>query len=85
MALISVEKPVTKVNINIPVSEKLSVAFKSELSIFNNSNNGVKLNFDKFATKMISELKKINNQSDVVKNDEIKPLETLNSQEQSLN
>ena len=52
-----------KVNVNIPVSEKLSNAFKSELAIFNNSSNGVKLNFDKFAIKMINELRKINNQS----------------------
>ena len=77
MALISVEKPVTKVNVNIPVSEKLSNAFKSELAIFNNSSNGVKLNFDKFAIKMINELKKINNENGTTKDDEVKCLETL--------
>ena len=86
MALISVEKPITKVNINIPVSENLSNAFKSELAVFNNSSsNGVKLNFDKFVTKMINELKKINNQNGETNSDEIKPVEATVKYEQSIN
>jgi hypothetical protein len=85
MALISVEKPITKVNVNIPVSEKLSNAFKNELAIFNSSSNGVKLNFDKFAIKMINELKKINNQNGITKDGEVKYLETLDKPKQSIN
>jgi hypothetical protein len=77
MALIIIEKPATKVNISIPVSEKLSNDFKSELAVFNNANNGVKLNFDKFANKMIGELKKINNQNKIIKDADIKSLEIL--------
>lgn len=64
MGLITVEKPDTKATIKFQVSANLATEFENQLAIFNKANEGGKLNFDNFASKLISELKKINSKSE---------------------
>jgi hypothetical protein len=60
MSLIVVEKPASKVVMKLAISKSLAEQFEQELEIFTNNSKHEKLNFDKFAIKLISELRKIN-------------------------
>ncbi len=63
VSLITIEQPQLLGIIKLPVSKSLVDDFERELSIFNKNNKANKLNFNKFAHKLIAELQKINNKT----------------------
>ena len=61
MAFIQLDKPLEKMQIKITVDKTLALEFEKELQIFKEQNAlSIVLNFDKFASKLVTELKAIN-------------------------
>jgi len=64
MSLIIVEKPESRATMKLTISKILVEKFEQEVAIFNQNSKRQKLNFDRFAQKIIKELQQINKRND---------------------